>query len=240
MGKIFASREVCNLIICDYKTKNPILNCDYANTTTTSVTGEPVYAYGGQGHPKRVTFYGEKGGTIAIETQMRSAELYGILTGAALETSANFIKRAELAAADGVITLSGAPVAGSVNVFALNDDCGTPLNATVSGSTVTVTDSASSNDTYIVYYIENLTEGVKKFNVKSTTFPKAVTIYAETFQKAEDDTIVPYKMIVYKATPQVNFEMAFSNSGDPAALTLTFDMLADENDNLMDMILIEE
>ena len=57
----------------DFATNKPILNFPYANTTTTSVTGESVFAYGGQGHPRRVTFYGEKGGTIAIETQMQSA-----------------------------------------------------------------------------------------------------------------------------------------------------------------------
>ena len=57
---VFANRDVCNLIMVDFATNKPILNFPYANTTTTSVTGESVFAYGGQGHPRRVTFYAKR------------------------------------------------------------------------------------------------------------------------------------------------------------------------------------
>lgn len=43
-----ANREVCDCIFLDFKTKKPFLNCDYANTTTTNVTGTSVKAYGGR------------------------------------------------------------------------------------------------------------------------------------------------------------------------------------------------
>ena len=72
----FANREVCDLIFVEYKSKKPFLNLDFANTTTTEMSGEAVYAYGGKGHPKRVTFHGDRGGTIAFETQMKTAKLY--------------------------------------------------------------------------------------------------------------------------------------------------------------------
>ena len=58
------TREVCDLTFVDYKTKTPFLNLDFANVTTTELTGESVFAYGGKGHPKRVAFSGEKGGTL--------------------------------------------------------------------------------------------------------------------------------------------------------------------------------
>ena len=62
------NREVCDLIFVDYATKKPFLNLDFANVTTTELTGESVFAYGGKGHPKKVQFSGERGGTITIET----------------------------------------------------------------------------------------------------------------------------------------------------------------------------
>lgn len=56
MGNTFTNREVCDLIFEDYTTKTPFLNMDYANVSTTEITGETVFAYGGKGHPKRVAF----------------------------------------------------------------------------------------------------------------------------------------------------------------------------------------
>ena len=48
----FANREVYNMILCDFNTKKPVLNIDWANATSNDITGEEVYAYGGWGHPQ--------------------------------------------------------------------------------------------------------------------------------------------------------------------------------------------
>ena len=230
---VFANRDVCNLIMVDFATNKPILNFPYANTTTTSVTGESVFAYGGQGHPRRVTFYGEKGGTIAIETQMQSAELYSFMTGATIENTATLLKREVLTASGTTLTLSEEPLDGSVNVFKADDDCGTAVEADVEGTSVTIT--GASGD-YVVYYLTTAATGVRKLNLKSTTFPKAVKIYADTYFKTSEDVVIPYKMIAYKASPQLNFEIAFSNTCDPASITITCDLLVDDDDNMLDMI----
>ena len=241
MAITFANREVCNLTVCDFATQRPIHNLDYANATTQEVTGEQVYAYGGQGHPKRVTFYGEKGGTLTIETQLMTSELFAMTTGAESSTSAKFIKRMELTAASGSMTIdSGVQLAANapITVYAADDDMGTPVDATVEGQTITLTDGEDGD--YIVYAIESITTGVRNLSIKSTTFPKAVTIYGETLMRGEDGVDYPYKMIVYKASPQQTFSFGFSNNGDPVSLTLTFDLLADKDDNMLDMILIED
>lgn len=91
MGNTFANREVCDLIFEDYATKTPFLNMDYANVSTTEITGETVFAYGGKGHPKRVAFSGERGGTLTIETQMQSFKLYQLLTGGDMSKSAKLL-----------------------------------------------------------------------------------------------------------------------------------------------------
>lgn len=236
----FANREVCDLIIYDFKTQKPRMSFKYANTNTTELTGEAVFAYGGKGHPKRVTFNGEKGGTFSFETQMQTMELHSLISGGEITGSATFVKR-EVVTAESTtsLTVSGTPVQNSVFVYEENDDCGNALEeVTVSGSAITTTGLTSGND-YIVYYMDEL-EGVQKISIKSTTFPRACTIYAETFEKTEDDEILPYKMIVYKASPQTNITLSNSNNGDPATLTVTFDLLADGNNNLIDMILEDE
>lgn len=240
MGVInFANREVCELIICDYKTKQPVLNLDYANTTAQEITGEQVYAYGGWGHPRRVTFYGEKGGTFTVSTQIMSAELFALMTGAELKTTAQWLKRLEITAADGVLTVPDGIVLTEtgLTVYKADDDMGTPVEAALNGQTIELEEAEGD---YIVYGIQNIDGGVKRMSVTSKTFPKAVTIYGETTMKAEDETVYPYRLIVYKAAPQQQFNFSFSNNGDPVTLELTFDILADQDGNMVDMLLMEE
>lgn len=239
-GIQLANREVCDLTFCDYKTQKVLHVMDYANVTTQEITGEEVYAYAGQGHAKKVTFYGEKGGSFQIESQLMTADLFSIMTGAAIETTAKFIKRLELTAAEDALTIPTGTslIESTVEVFAADDDMGTPIDVTVSGQTITL--PSSSTGDFIVYGIENIDTGVKKLSIKSTTFPKAVTIYGSTVMKGTDDVLYPYKIVAYKATPQQNFSLGLSSSGDPTTITMTFDLLADADNNILDMILMDE
>ena len=239
----FANREVCDLTVCDYATQRPIHVIDYANATSNELTGETVYAYGGQGHPRRVAFHGDKGGTLAVETQMMTSELFAIATGAEVSNEAKFIKRLELTAETGSITVPEGTtlVEGSLTVYEADDDMGTPVEATLAGSTITLGgDNESSSGAFIVYGIENITSGVKKLSIKAKTFPKDVTIYGETLMRGEDGVDYAYKLIVYKASPQPNMTFGFSNNGDPVSITITFDIMADKDDNMMDMILLND
>lgn len=241
-NKNMANREVCDLIFVDYATKKPFLNLDFANVTTTELTGESVFAYGGMGHPKRVAFSGERSGTITIETQIQTVKLWQLITGGEVTKSAKFVTRVEAAtdAAGTEITLAEEPAAGSVVVYAYGDDCGTELPCTVSGKVITLTTAITGESKVIVYYMKEITEGVERINIKSTSFPKNFIVYGDTVMKTEDDELLPYKLTAYKVAPQSNMSLSFSNNGDPGSITITADLLADEDDNILDLILIEE
>ena len=58
--------------------------------------------------------------------------------------------------------------------------------------------------------------------------------------KSENDELLPYKFIAYKASPQSNMSIGMSNSGDPATITITCDLLVNENNEMLDLILEEE
>lgn len=233
----FASREVCDLIIYDYATKKPVLFMDYANTTTNGLTGESVFAYGGKGHPKRVGFNGDRGGTISFETQIGTMSLYALVTGGALSTAAQYVKRVEAVGGSDGITLSEKPVDNSVVVYKADDDCGKAIES-VSVSDMKITASDITEDQpYVVYYMVKKDTGVTSFKLKSTSFPKEVTIYGDTNIRGEDGIDHSFRMVCYKALPQANFEMAFSNSGDPASYTITFDLEADGNHDMIEYIL---
>ena len=241
-NKNMANREVCDLIFVDYSTKKPFLNLDFANVTTTELTGENVYAYGGKGHPKKVSFSGEKGGTLTIETQIQTVKLWQLITGGEVSKTAKFIVRKELTtdSTGAKITLTDTPVAGSVVVYKADDDCGTELANTVDAKNVTLTSTLSKETDVIVYYMKELTEKVEKISVKSTSFPKNFVVYGDTIMKTEDDEVLPYRFIAYKVAPQSNMSLSYSNNGDPASITITCDLMADKDDNILDLILEEE
>lgn len=237
-----ANREVCDLIFVDYATKKPFLNLDFANVSTTELTGESVFAYGGKGHPKRVQFSGERGGTITIETQIQTVKLWQLITGGEVSKSAKFVTRVEKAVGtDGTaITLADTPVTGSVVVYKADDDCGTELACDVSDKNVTLKSALTEGDKVIVYYMKEVTDKVQRINIKSTSFPKNFIVYGDTIMKTEDDEVLPYRLVAAKVAPQSNMSLSFSNNGDPGSISITCDLLADQDDNILDLILIEE
>ena len=238
MDKSFANREVMNLTFVNYSDKKPFLKFDLANVTGYDLDGENVYATGGWGAPRRVTFSGQRQGSLRIETQMMCAKLYHLMTGAEIKDNAEWLHREELTAdADGKITLSKTP-SGAVNVYELSDDAGTELDATVSGNEVTV-DGAASGDKLVAYYMTTLTN-VTRLNINTKKWPAAMTVYGETYDKTEDDEIVPQKFIAYKAVAQPSLSCDFSNTGDPTTFELNMDLMVDAEGNLMDLIFDDE
>lgn len=233
-----SNKEVADLIFLEYTSQKPYMNLDFANVTTTNLEASREFATGGQGAPNRVAFdYGRKG-TLKIDTQIATMKLFSMLSGADLATSFKYAKRYELAAVDGKLTVEDEIVAGTVNVFAEGDDCGTALEVTVADKEITLpTDNNTGN--FIVYAIVNVATGAKSVKFNSKIFPKAFTIYGVTPWKTEDDEIAEMHLTYYKAVPQSTFELAFSNSGI-INMSITCDLLADKNDDIYDMSLVDE
>lgn len=249
MGKQFANRDVSNLAIYDISSGTPVPYAfiDYANVSAIDMTGETVYAYGGQGHPKKVSFTGDRGGTLRVESQLGDGLLYSMLTGAELENSAKIVKRATATtSAQNTFAIGSDYVAGTkITAFPASDDLGTPYDGTyaVNGTTVTFTKSATGSDIaastdIVVYYTGAINANVKRLNLTSTTFPKAVRICASTWDKDESGNIIDQHMVVYKAVPQPNFTISNQNTGDPGTITITYDILEDESGNMLDLLFV--
>ena len=234
-----SNREVVDFVLCDYATKAPFLNLDFANVSSTEMTATRVIAYGGRGRAPRVPFDGERTATMTVETQITPMKLFAMLAGNDVKSTAKVFTREVLALAEGKLTLSKTPVQDSLAVFAEGDDCGTKIEATASGAEVTIT-GGSDGSKYIAYYLEERTTGVQSVSFNSKSFPKAYIAYGETLYKTENDELLPYKITAYKAVPQANFSASWSNTGDPTSLSMVFDLFEDEDGNFFDMTLIEE
>lgn len=232
----FANREVADLMLSDYSTKKMFLNVDWANVTSTSFEAERVFATGGQGAPNRVQFDGSRTGTLTIEAQVYPVKVFQMLSGNELGTTANFLKREKVAASEeNKLTLSTEVGADTVQVFKADDDMGTEIECTVSGKEVTATSGIDNGAEYIVYYYAKC-ENAQVVHIDAKHFPKAYRVEGSIPYKTENDDIIEAHPIWYKAAPQGGFELSWQNTGDPVSLTMTFDVLADADSNVFDMI----
>lgn len=235
----FANREVADLMLVDYSTKKLFLNVDWANVTSTSFEGDRVFATGGQGAPNRVQFDGSRTGTLTIEAQVYPVKVFQMLSGNDLGTTANFLKREKVTAADTTKLEVSAEIASTaVQVFKADDDLGAEITTTgATGKEVTCT--VESGVEYIVYYYAKQA-AAQVVHLDSRHFPKAYRVEGSIPYKTENDDIIEAHPIWYKAAPQAGFELSWQNTGDPVSLTMTFDVLADENGDMFSLIFPNE
>jgi hypothetical protein len=235
----FANREVADLMLVDYSTKKLFLNVDWANVTSTSFEGDRVFATGGQGAPNRVQFDGSRTGTLTIEAQVYPVKVFQMLSGNDLGTTANFLKREKVTATDTTKLEVSAEIASTaVQVFKADDDLGTEITTTgATGKEVTCT--VESGVEYIVYYYAKQA-AAQVVHLDSRHFPKAYRVEGSIPYKTENDDIIEAHPIWYKAAPQAGFELSWQNTGDPVSLTMTFDVLADENGDMFSLIFPNE
>lgn len=263
----FANREMFQLRFYEYLTSSGalaadsaladrklILDADFGNSTEFAQTADTNYAYGGFGHPKKVAFNGNKGGTIKLSTQIRTATLYNLIAGGKLsKNEGKYVVREKIQAvtADASAALKtglkykAANNACSIYVLGTEGDSSvTPIAGTVATTateadgTYAVTAAGLTADTwYYVYYIKEIASGNgATISVSAKDFPPAMYVEGLTYNKDVDENIFAQSFKIYKAAPQGNFTLSFSNNGDPGSIDMTLDILEDKVGRMYDIV----
>ena len=242
----FANRQVCDVDIRILSTMAPFLKFDNANTTTAGLTSDSVYAMS-KGR-RKIAFQNPLEGTMTIEAQVYPFKLFALLADGTIHSDAAYaVTKTVTAVANGAlpVAMSGGTVkAGTVFVYPAGQfgEEDAAIAGTFATGTFTATNSAdivSGND-YEVGFIVTRSSGVKRISFNNNNLPKDYYITMQTLNKAEDGTYTPFLITAYKASIQRSFDLSFSSEGDPASVTLTFDLLEDSNKNVMDMVEIED
>lgn len=236
-----ANRQCCDLDIREYATKKPFLFADWCNTTTAGFTSAVVYAT--SKGAKKIKYDDALEGTMTCEFQLHPFKVYALLSDGVIDTTAVVAERKRVkCTVAGSLTLTDTPVPNTVFVFAKGDIGGTPIKGTFTTGTFTATtpgDIAKDSE-YEVTYLVSKVSGVKKVSFNNKKAPKDFYITQETIDKDEQGNLIPIKIIAYKATPQRSLNLSFSSTGDPASITMTFDLLEDEQGNVIDIVEITE
>lgn len=237
-----ANRQVCDVDIRILKTMAPFLKFDTANTTTAGLSSESVYAMA-KGS-RRIAFANPLEGTMTIEAQVYPFKFFALLSDGVIESTAAYADSQIVTATDaGKITITvtnGTITPGTVFVYPEGSfgDESAAIAGTFASGTFTPTDTSDivKDSKYEVGYIVTRTSGVKKIAFNNKKLPRDYYITQKTVDRDEEGTLTPFVMTAYKASIQRNFELSFSSEGDPASVTLTFDLMEDKDGNVFDMV----
>lgn len=243
-----ANRQVCDVDIRVLKTMAPFLKFDTANTTTAGLSGDSVYAMA-KGS-RKIAFANPLEGTMTIEAQVYPFKFFALLSDGTIETSAAYADSQVVTASEaGRLTLStakGEIKAGTVFVYPEGQfgDESAAIAGTYADGVFTETAEEEQkiqiDGTYEVGYIITRSEGVKRISFNNKKLPKDYYITQKTVDKDEEGLLTPFIMTAYKASIQRSFELSFSSEGDPASVTLTFDLMEDKDGNIFDMVELTE
>lgn len=234
-----ANRQTCDVDIRDLKTKKPFLFFDTANTTTSGLSSENTYAMA-KGS-KRIAFANPLEGTMSIEAQVYPFKLFSLMSDGVIETTAVYATTQVVTGSEGSLTITppgeGTVVEGSVFVYPEESfgDEATAIDGSFETKTFTA-EGVHASTQYKVGYLVKRTSGIKKITFNNKRTPKDYFVTQSTLDKDEEGVLTPFVMTAYHAVPQRNFEVAFSSEGDPATVTVTFDLLEDKDGNVFDMV----
>ncbi|MBD2846438.1 hypothetical protein IDH44_14650 [Paenibacillus sp. IB182496] len=249
----YGSREVLKLQMFDATTEKPLMYFDYANTVSQAWAATRVYANGAGA--RRMAWDGDKQETLTVETQVFTMQHLALLAGEEIKSGAANIYRSEiLTVIDGgsgakTVQLSKPAIGGAeaVSVFAyVNGVLAEPQDIeTVTGSDVELATSATvaiGDEVEVYYQFQSAASHTLQFTAKG--FPKYVKLVGDTlYQDEVSGEAVAAQITYYKAKLQPNFTLAMSSSGDPASVSLVFDLFAHKLDGVdvtSELVLYEE
>ena len=217
------------------------MRVDFCNTTTYGFNSDAVFA--NRKGAKAIKFESPLEGNIDITFQVHPFKVYSLLNGGQVLTDAIIVRRENITASvNGKLTLQHSPIMGSVFVYTDNDFTGKEIKGSVADKTfiAQTTSDIKSGQTYVVGYLENKAEDVKRIAFNNRNYSSAYYIQMITASKDEDGDDVGMRLIAYKCYPKRELEINFSSDDSPAEITMSFECFQDEDGNIMDMVALDE
>jgi hypothetical protein len=233
-----ASRDCGTTILTNLSTNKVALAIDYANSFTLNITSDTTPAL--KRGKKAIIFNNPLEGTAALELQVYPFELYSIFGNGSIGDSGiqvhlKSIKATEAGKLDlptGVVSLNVYPK-GSAGTES-EEIKGTKAENTFTATTES--DIAVGKKFDVIY----TTTGGKSIKINDELHMPDYKLDTDIVTKNENGEWSAEHIICYKATPQRNIELAYNAEGDPATLTVTFDLLTDSDDEFVEISQISD
>lgn len=253
----FGAKEVMDVVLYDMKTNRPVIQFDSLKTSSISVTSEKVYARGGKGNPKLITWEINKEATLTIEDALISPKSMELVSGIARKVGVETIHMRQTteyengknkgklyplkADADGKIQLAFKPsvTADKILVYPFDDDCEESklfdmTGATLDADTNELTLAAAAGQQVVVYYDYESADTAETYIIDAEHFSGTYKLVGDTVlrnQKTGEDEAFQVTIPNLKFTS--NLELGFAAEGDPSTTTFECEVMRDSDTGQM-------
>jgi len=244
----FGAKEVMDVILYDMSTNKPIIFFDTLKTSGIEVTSEKVYARGGKGNSKLITWELNKDAKLTVTDALLSPKSLELVSGVATSKGAQTVymrqateydsatgkDKGELyplkATASGVIELGYTPKEGatSILIYKANDDCGTPVSmtsASLTGKTLTVPSITTATEV-VAYYTFASGAETETYIIDSSHFAGTYKLVGNTVIRNRDSgKDEPFQVVIPNLKWSSALNLDFSAEGDPQPTTFECEIM---------------
>lgn len=256
----FGAKEVVDATLYDMETGRPVIFFNTLKTSEIAFTSEKVYARGGKGNPKLLTWELNKDGILTITDALlspKSLELASGIRGASgtkkihmrqatqystdtipVDKGASYPLSADTA---GKITLAFEPneAAAEILVYELDDDAGTPLAMT--GATLVdkeLTIEAAKDKKVVVYYTYMSSADTETYVIDASHFSGTYKLVGDTvirnLKTGKDEA---FQLVIPNLKWSSNLTLSFAAEGDPSIQTYECEILrSPDGSTMLEMI----
>ena len=244
----FGVREICDVVFkaksatkigsMDVVAGQPVLYIDSAKTSTLEGAATSVYAQGGRGNARLISWEGEKTLTFTVEDALLSPIGFSILSGAGLLNNAADSVHVHTTSnayvgTDGIIDLSDVLGNDKIDTKApvfvmITEEDGSivsmakTVTADNDGKKLTATEAAGKNVFVDFYVVKN--SAVTELQIDAENFAGNYYVEASTlFRRESDGKDLPAEITLPNVKIQSNFTFSMASTGDPSTFTFTMD-----------------
>ena len=253
----FGAKEVMDVVLYDMENDRPVIQFDSLKTSSISVTSEKVYARGGKGNPKLITWEINKEATLTIEDALISPKSIELISGIARKVGVQTVRMRQTteyengvdkgklypltADAEGKIRLAFKPktTVDKILVYPFDADCEedkliSMTGATLDADTKALTVAEAKNQRVVVYYDYESAETAEAYTIDAEHFSGTYKLVGDTVlrnQKTGKDEAFQVTIPNLKFTS--NLELGFAADGDPSTTTFECEIMRDADTGSM-------
>lgn len=254
----FGVREICNVVFrakaplkigsATFKKGQPVFFMDSAKTSTLESASTSVYATGGRGNTRLVTWEGEKTLTFTVEDALISPISFAMLSGAGVvkgkkgsadevhvhtTTNINVGEAGKVDLSD--VLGANEKICSTAPIFVMGIEegdgslTGELYTATLAENVLTITGPevpAAGTTVMVDYYVLKKAANVTELQIDAEKFAGQFYVEADTlFRAQKDGQDYPANITLPNIKIQSNWTFTMASSGDPSTFTFTMDAM---------------
>ena len=237
----FGAKEVMDVTLYDMSSGKPVICFDTLKTSSISVTSEKVYARGGKGNPKIITWEINKEATrVGTRTVYVRQDTEWDTSGEKPVDKGDIYPL--MCSSEGIINLAFTPkeTAENIKIYLRDDDCGTLVSmtgASLSANALTLGDAGkttAANKKVIAYYTRDTSETAQTYIITSDKFSGTYKLVGDTvIRNAETGLDEPFQVIIPNLKWTSNLELGFSAEGDPSTTSFECEIMRESGSSTM-------